>query len=67
MAKKGPTFQGNIHSTRWGKDHMSENDMVVKKALMEKGINRTLYIQVANSPDVNLLDFGVFQSDPEFQ
>ena len=28
---------------------------------------KTLHMQVANSPDVNLLDFGVFQSHPEFQ
>ena len=43
------------------KNHSSANDMVFKEALMEKGINEKLYTQAANSPDVNLLDLGVFR------
>ena len=43
------------------KDHISENDMVFKEALMEKGINGKLYTQAANSPDVNLLDLVFFR------
>ena len=49
------------------KNHISEGDKVFKDALMEKGINAKLYMQAANSPDVNLLDLGAFQSHPEFQ
>ena len=44
------------------KNHISENDMVFKEALMEKGINGKLYSQAANSPDMNLLDFGFFRA-----
>ena len=40
------------------KNHISEDDKVFKDALMEKGINSELYMQAANSPDVNLLDLG---------
>ena len=43
------------------KDHISENDMIFKEGLMEKGINGKLYAQAANSPDVNLLDLGFFR------
>ena len=43
------------------KTHVSEDDMVFKEALMEKGINTKLYTQAANSPDVNLLDLGFFR------
>ena len=66
MAEKGLTFQENIHSTRWGKNHISENDMVSKEALMEKGITGKLYTQAANSPNVNLLDWGVFRMIQSF-
>ena len=29
--------------------------------LMEKGINTKLYMQAANSPDINLLDLGFLE------
>ena len=40
------------------KIHISEDDKVFKEALLEKGINGKLYMQAANSPDINLLDLG---------
>ena len=40
------------------KNHVSEDDMVFKEALIKKGINAKLYTQAANSPDVNLLNLG---------
>ena len=33
---------------------------------MEKGINAKLYMQAANSPDVNLLDLGFFRAIQSF-
>ena len=35
-------------------------------ALMEKGINAKLHMQAANSPDVNLLDLGLFRAIQSF-
>ena len=35
--------------------------MVFKETLMGKGINGKLYTQAANSPEINLLDLGVFR------
>ena len=33
---------------------------------MEQGINAKLYMQAANSPDVNLLDLGLFRGIQSF-
>ena len=44
------------------RNHISENDMVFKEALMEESINGKLYAQAANSPDINLLDFCFFRA-----
>ena len=41
-------------------------DKVFKDALVEKGINAELYMQPANSPDVNLLDLGFFRAIQSF-
>ena len=62
MAEKGLTFQENVHSTCWGKNHISENDSVFNEALLEMGINREFYTQAANSRDMNLGFFRVIQS-----
>ena len=43
------------------KPHISENDKVFKDALMDKGINTKLYMQAANSPDINLLHLGFLE------
>ena len=44
------------------KTHMSWDDKLFNNALVENGINATLYTQAANSPDVNLLDLGFLES-----
>ena len=43
------------------KNHISCDDKLFNDALVEKGINTTLYTQAANSPDVNLLDLGFLE------
>ena len=60
MAEEGQVFKKIIYTTRWRKNHICEDDKVFKDALIEKGINAKLYTQAANSPDINLLDLGVF-------
>ena len=40
------------------KNDICEDDKEFNNALMEQNINAELYTQVANSPDVNLLDLG---------
>ena len=48
------------------KNHICEDDKDSKGALMEQGINAKLYMQAANSPDVNLLDLGLFRAIQSF-
>ena len=48
------------------KNHISEDDKVFKEALVEKGINGKLHMQAANSPNVNLLEFGFFRAIQSF-
>ena len=40
------------------KNHISWDDKLFNHALVENGINPTLYTQAVNSPDVNLLDWA---------
>ena len=42
------------------KSHICADDDEFKEALNDQDINVELYTQAANSPDVNLLDLGVF-------
>ena len=48
------------------KSHIGEDDKEFKEALAEQDISAELYTQVANSPDVNLLDLGFFQTIQSF-
>ena len=48
------------------KSHIGEDDKEFKDTLAEQDINMELYTQVANSPDVNLLDLGFFQAIQSF-
>ena len=48
------------------KSHIGEDDNEFNDALAERDINVELYTQVANSPDVNLLDLGFFQTIQSF-
>ena len=43
------------------KTHISCSNKLFNNALVEKGINETLYTQAVNSPDVNLLDLGFLE------
>ena len=55
MAKQGQDVKKTIHTTKWCKNHIHEDDKEFNDALMEQNINAVLYMQAANSPDVNLL------------
>ena len=44
------------------KSHISADDDEFKEALNDQEINVELYTQASNSPDVNLLDLGLFQA-----
>ena len=48
------------------KSHIGEDNKEFKDALAEQDINAELYTQVANSPDVNLLNLGFFQAIQSF-
>ena len=48
------------------KIHISADDDEFKEALNAQEINVELYTKAANSPDVNLLDLGVFQAIQSF-
>ena len=48
------------------KNHIREDDKLFNAALEENRVNAELYTQSANSPDVNLLDFGVFRAKQSF-
>ena len=44
------------------KNHISCDNKLFINALVNNGINATLYTQAVNSPDVNLLDIGFFRA-----
>ena len=48
------------------KNHISRDDKLFNNALVDNGINATLYTQAANSSDVNLLDLGFFRAIQSF-
>ena len=48
------------------KSHIGEDDKEFNDALAEQDINVEIYTQVANSPDVNLLDLGLFWAVKSF-
>ena len=49
------------------KSHIGEDDKEFKDALAEQDINAELYTQVLNSPDVNLINFGILLGHSKFQ
>ena len=48
------------------KNHISENDKEFNDVLMDNDINTKLYMQAATSPDINLLDLGLFRAIQSF-
>ena len=61
MAKQGQDVKKTIHTTRQCKKQICEDNKEFNDALMEQNIDAVLYIQTANSPDVNLLDLGFLE------
>ena len=66
MALDRQVIKKNLHTTRWCKSHIGEDDKEFKDALAEQDIYAELYTQVANSPDVNLLNLGFFWAIQSF-
>ena len=66
MAKEGQNSRKIFIQQDRAKNHISENDKEFNDTLTEKGINAKLYMQAANSPDVNLLDLGFFRAIQSF-
>ena len=56
MAKQEQAVKKNMYTTRRCKNHICEDDNEFNNALMEHSIYAVLYVQAANSPDINLLD-----------
>ena len=48
------------------KSHINTDDNEFKEVLQDQELNMGLYIQAANSPDVNLLDLGFFRAIQSF-
>ena len=44
------------------KSHILDDDKEFKEAVDDIGLNLTVYTQLPNSPDTNILDLGFFQS-----
>ena len=61
MAKQGQDVKKTIHTTRQCKKQICEDNKEFNDALMEQNINAVLYMQTANSPNVNLLDLGFLE------
>ena len=49
------------------KNHIREDDEEFNSALMEQDIGAKLYMQIPNSPDINLLDLGFFRAIQSFK
>ena len=48
------------------KSHINTDDEEFREAIQDQELNAGLYTQVANSPDVNLLDLGFFRAIQSF-
>ena len=63
IKQKWPTNNGRIWLQQDGaKSHILEDNEEFKEAVDEIGLNLTVYTQLPNSPDTNMLDLGFFQS-----
>ena len=62
----GTGYHGKYLFNKTEKKHFSCDAKLFNDALVEKGINATLYSQAVNSPDVNLLDLGFFRAIQSF-
>ena len=59
VKERWPTNNGRIRLQQDGtKSHILEDGMEFKEAVDEIGLNLTVYTQLPNSPDTNILDLG---------
>ena len=61
MALKRHVFKEIFIQQDGTKTHISWDDKLFNDALVDNGINATLYTQAANSSDVNLLDLAFLE------
>ena len=63
VKEKWLTHNGRIRLQQDGaKSHILEDDVEFKEAVAEIGLNLTVFTQLPNSPDTNILDLGVFRA-----
>ena len=67
VKEKWPTCNGRIRLQQDGaKSHILEDDVEFKEAVDEIGLNLTVFTQLPNSPDTNILDLGFFRAIQSF-
>ena len=67
VKERRPTNNGRIWLQQDGaKSHILEDNMEFKEAVDEIGLNLTVYTQLPNSPDTNILDLGFFRAIQSF-
>ena len=67
VKEKWPTHNGRIRLQQDGaKSHILEDDVEFKEAVAEIGLNLTMFTQLPNSPDTNILDLGFFRAIQSF-
>ena len=63
VKEKWPMRNGRIRLQQDGaKSHILEDDVEFKEAVAEIGLNLTMFTQLPNSPDTNILDLGFFRA-----
>ena len=67
VKEKWPTCNGRIRLPQDGaKPYILEDDVEFKEAVDEIGLNLTMFTQLPNSPDTNILDLGFFRAIQSF-
>ena len=65
--EKWPTHNGRIRLQQDGaKSHILEDDVEFKEVVAEIGLNLTMFTQLPNLPDTNILDLGFFRAIQSF-
>ena len=67
VKEKWPMRNGRIRLQQDGaKSHILEDDVEFKEVVDEIGLNLTMFTQLPNSPDTNILDLGFFRAIQSF-
>ena len=67
VKERWPTSNGRIWLQQDGaKSHILEDDVEFKEVVDEIGLNLTVFTQLPNSPDTNILDLGFFRAIQSF-